>query len=347
MRPLALSLFVLVGLLLGVTPMSYADENAPVAIVIHGGAGAIQQDKMSPEMQGLYQAKLTEAVQIGHEILLKGGHSRDAVIAAINVMEDSPLFNAGHGAVFNHAGDIELDASIMEGRLLNAGAVAGLGRIKNPINLANAVLEHSPHVMLMGAGAEEFAASQGLAFVTNDYFKTERRRHQLEKIRSEEGGVALSEGAFDSKPDPYEFDEKKLGTVGAVAIDQWGDIAAGTSTGGMTNKRFGRVGDAPIIGAGTYADNEACGISATGHGEYFIRAAVAHDICARVAYKGVSLQQAADEVVLDKLVKMQAEGGIIGVDPQANTVFSFNSLGMYRAAIDKTGKLTVLMFGAD
>ncbi|MEJ6684079.1 MAG: isoaspartyl peptidase/L-asparaginase [SAR86 cluster bacterium] len=347
MRPVALSLFVLIGLLLGATPMSYADENAPVAIVIHGGAGTIQRDKMSPEMQGLYQAKLTEAVQAGHEILITGGHSRDAVIAAINVMEDSPLFNAGLGAVFNHAGDIELDASIMEGRLLNAGAVAGVGRIKNPINLANAVLEHSPHVMLIGAGAEEFAASQGLAFVSNDYFKTERRRHQLEKIQREEGGVALSEAAFDSKPDPYAFDEKKLGTVGAVAIDQWGDIAAGTSTGGMTNKRFGRVGDAPIIGAGTYADNQACGISATGHGEYFIRAAVAHDICARVAYKGISLQQAADEVVLDKLVKMQAEGGIIGIDPQANTVFSFNSLGMYRAAIDKTGKLTVLMFGTD
>ena len=327
--------------------MSYADENAPVAIVIHGGAGTIQRDKMSPEMQGLYQAQLTEAVRAGHEILIKGGHSRAAVIAAINVMEDSALFNAGHGAVFNHAGDIELDASIMEGRVLNAGAVAGVGRIKNPINLANAVLEHSPHVMLMGAGAEEFAASQGLEFVTNDYFKTERRRRQLEKIQSEEDGVALSEAVFDAKSDPYEFDEKKLGTVGAVAIDQWGDIAAGTSTGGMTNKRFGRVGDAPIIGAGTYADNEACGISATGHGEYFIRAAVAHDICARVAYKGVSLQQAADEVVLDKLVKMQAEGGIIGIDPQANTVFSFNSLGMYRAAIDKTGKLTVLMFGAN
>ena len=347
MRPLALSLFVLIGLWPGAMPMSYADENAPVAIVIHGGAGTIQRDKMSPEMQGLYQAQLTEAVRAGHEILIKGGHSRAAVIAAINVMEDSALFNAGHGAVFNHAGDIELDASIMEGRVLNAGAVAGVGRIKNPINLANAVLEHSPHVMLMGAGAEEFAASQGLEFVTNDYFKTERRRRQLEKIQSEEDGVALSEAVFDAKPDPYEFDEKKLGTVGAVAIDQWGDIAAGTSTGGMTNKRFGRVGDAPIIGAGTYADNEACGISATGHGEYFIRAAVAHDICARVAYKGISLQQAADEVVLDKLVKMQAEGGIIGIDPQANTVFSFNSLGMYRAAIDKTGKLTVLMFGAN
>ena len=177
--------------------MSYADENAPVAIAIHGGAGTIQRDKMSPEMQGLYQAKLTEAVQAGHEILIKGGHSRAAVIAAINIMEDSALFNAGHGAVFNHAGDIELDASIMEGRVLNAGAVAGVGRIKNPINLANAVLEHSPHVMLMGAGAEEFAASQGLEFVTNDYFKTERRRRQLEKIQSEEDGVALSEAVFD------------------------------------------------------------------------------------------------------------------------------------------------------
>jgi L-asparaginase / beta-aspartyl-peptidase len=352
-------------LLSGVLPLSYsnekshahekshADAKAPVAIVIHGGAGTIQRDKMSSEMRAQYQAKLTEAVQAGHAILVQGGTSRDAVIAAINLMEDSPLFNAGHGAVFNHEGNIELDASIMEGRHLKAGAVAGLSRIKNPINLANAVLENSPHVMLVGAGAEQFAESQNFEFVANDYFKTERRQRQLEKVLQQSADVVLSKDGADERSivqdgiDEFSFDEKKLGTVGAVAIDQWGDIVAGTSTGGMTNKRFGRVGDAPIIGAGTYADNSACGISATGHGEFFIRAAVAHDICARVAYKGISLQQAADEVVMEKLVSMQGEGGIIGIDPKANIVFSFNTTGMYRAAIDKTGALTLLIFKND
>ena len=332
---------------------SHADAKAPVAIVIHGGAGTIQRDKMSSEMRAQYQAKLTEAVQAGHAILVQGGTSRDAVIAAINLMEDSPLFNAGHGAVFNHEGNIELDASIMEGRHLKAGAVAGLSRIKNPIKLANAVLENSPHVMLVGAGAEQFAESQNFEFVANDYFKTERRQRQLEKVLQQPADVVLSKVSADERSivqdgiDEFSFDEKKLGTVGAVAIDQWGDIVAGTSTGGMTNKRFGRVGDAPIIGAGTYADNSACGISATGHGEFFIRAAVAHDICARVAYKGISLQQAADEVVMEKLVSMQGEGGIIGIDPKANIVFSFNTTGMYRAAIDKTGALTLLIFKND
>ena len=241
----------------------------------------------------------------------------------------------------------------MEGRHLKAGAVAGLSRIKNPINLANAVLENSPHVMLVGAGAEQFAESQNFEFVANDYFKTERRQRQLEKVLQQSADVVLSKDGADELSivqdgiDEFSFDEKKLGTVGAVAIDQWGDIVAGTSTGGMTNKRFGRVGDAPIIGAGTYADNSACGISATGHGEFFIRAAVAHDICARVAYKGISLQQAADEVVMEKLVSMQGEGGIIGIDPKANIVFSFNTTGMYRAAIDKTGALTLLIFKND
>ena len=333
--------------LVGVANMTLAAEKNPVAMVIHGGAGTIQRELMTPEVEAEYREILARAIRAGHSILLGGGSSRDAVIASINIMEDSPLFNAGHGAVLNHDGNVELDASIMEGRTFNAGAVAALTRIKNPINLANAVLEHSPHVMLAGAGAEVFAEQQGFAFVTNDYLKTERRQRQLERVLAEEGGVALSEDPSDRVVEKYRADEKKFGTVGAVAIDQRGDIAAGTSTGGMTNKRFGRIGDAPIIGAGTYADNNSCGISATGHGEYFIRAAVASDICARLAYKRLSLQQAADEVVMDKLVEMGGSGGVVGVDKEANVAFSFNSSGMYRASIDKHGTLVVQIFKND
>lgn len=312
--------------------MAKAQDNHPVAIAIHGGAGTITRQNLSEEMETAYRHKLEEAVSKGHKILANGGESREAVLAAIMVMEDSELFNAGKGAVFTHDGHVELDASIMEGKHLNAGAVTGVRHIRHPIRLANEVLEHSVHVMFTGEGAERFAKARGFEFVDNSYFYTERRRRQLQEVLDGEGETALSEDLSG---------DDRLGTVGAVAIDVRGTIVAGTSTGGMTNKRFGRIGDSPIIGAGTYADNDACGISATGHGEYFIRAAVAHDICARVAYKGVSLQTAADEVILEKLVKMEADGGIIGIDSNANVVFSFNSEGMYRAAIDKDGKLTV------
>ena len=325
---------------------SAADKH-PVAIAIHGGAGTIRRELMSPEIEAEYRAILSKAILSGHKVLTAGGSSRDAIIATITLMEDSPLFNAGHGAVFNHEGNIELDASIMEGRTLNAGAVAAITQIKSPIKLANAVLDHSPHVMLVGAGAEIFAQQQGFKLVANDSFKTERRRLQFERSINQEQSTAELPETSNPLLLKYQFDEKKLGTVGAVAIDQNGDIAAGTSTGGMTNKRFGRVGDAPIIGAGTYADNESCGISATGHGEYFIRAAVAHDICARMAYKGISLQQAQDEVVQGKLVKMEASGGVIGVDKDANVAFSFNSLGMYRASINQHGDLLVQIFKRD
>lgn len=319
---------------------SHADDN-PVAIAIHGGAGTILEERMTDDVERAYRAALTEAARAGYAVLQEGGNSRAAVIAAIRIMEDSPLFNAGHGAVFTSEGKVELDASIMEGRTLNAGAVTGVTRVKNPIVLANEILEHSVHVMLMGEGAEAFAAERGMELVDNEYFRTERRRRQLERVKAEHAGrTGLSE---DDDPIMVAND-KKLGTVGAVAIDRDGDIAAGTSTGGMTNKRFGRIGDSPIIGAGTYADNDACGISATGHGEYFIRAAVAHDICARVAYKGISLQQAADEVIMGKLVEMGADGGIIGIDTDGNIVFSFNSAGMYRAAIDTSGNLEVAIF---
>ena len=315
-------------------------HGAPIAIVIHGGAGTILKEKMTSEVDRAYRDALQASVTRGYEVLQAGGSAREAVKAAIVIMEDSPLFNAGKGAVLTHEGRVELDASIMDGRDLEAGAVAASTRTKNPILLADAVLEHSPHVMLVGEGAEIFAQQQKLELTDNEYFHTERRRNALKRAIEKERGAVLSEDADDV----LEVMDDKKGTVGAVALDASGNIVAGTSTGGMNNKRYGRVGDSPIIGAGTYADNAACGISATGHGEYFIRAAVAHDICARAMYKSISLQQAADEVVQDKLVEMGASGGIIGLDPKGNVVYSFNSSGMYRASITSTQALDVKIY---
>lgn len=319
-----------------------AQSDSPIAIAIHGGAGTILRENLTPEVEQACRDKLAEAVRAGHAILEAGGSSRQAVIAAIRVMEDSELFNAGKGAVFTHDGRVELDASIMEGNQLNAGAIASVTRVKNPILLADKVLSESPHVMLVGEGAEVFAKNRDIELVDNSYFHTERRRKALQRAIDHEAQT-LSEDADDT---PVIVDDKK-GTVGAVALDRDGNLAAGTSTGGMTNKRFGRVGDSPIIGAGTYADNRAGAISATGHGEYFIRAAVAHDICARVLYKEVSLQAAADEVIKSRLVHMGADGGIIGLSPAGEVVFSFNSKGMYRAAINTDGKLTTGIFQDD
>jgi beta-aspartyl-peptidase (threonine type) len=318
--------------------MQSADDPLnPIAIVIHGGAGTIDRARMSAEVEGTYRAKLAEAVEAGFTKLKSGASSREAVIAAIEIMEDSPLFNAGHGAVLNHEGDVELDASIMTGDDLSAGAIAGVRRIRNPIRLADRVLTHSPHVMLIGAGAEEFASDQEFELVDNSYFRTERRARQLKRAR-EKAEQTLSESAGDD----FET-SKQLGTVGAVALDRKGVIAAGTSTGGMTNKQFGRVGDSPVIGAGTYADS-ACGVSATGHGEFFIRAVVAHDICARMRYQGVSLAEAADAVVNDRLVAMGADGGLIALDAAGNITTPFNSTGMYRASIGADGVMTVDIF---
>jgi len=316
-----------------------ADTN-PIAIAIHGGAGTIEREKMSADVESDYRQKLEQSVRAGHKVLNSGGSSLDAVMAAVEVMENSDLFNAGKGSVLNHDGEVEMDASIMEGKMQEAGAIAGVRQVKNPIRLAGEVLNNSPHVMLIGEGAEEFATQRGFELIDNSYFQTKRRRAQLARIQAGSKASALSEDSSDL----FYADDKKLGTVGAVAIDSLGNIAAATSTGGMTNKRFGRVGDSPIIGAGTYADNSACGVSATGHGEYFIRCVVAHDICARIVYKGIGLQQAADEVVMEKLKEMQADGGIVAVDPEANIVFSFNSKGMYRAAIHKNGDLEVRIF---
>jgi beta-aspartyl-peptidase (threonine type) len=287
----------------------------PIAIAIHGGAGTIERSKMSAEQEAAYHAKLAEALKVGHAVLKAGGSAVEAVEQSIRIMEDSPLFNAGKGAVFTHDERNELDASIMNGADLNAGAVAGVSRIRNPISAAKAVMLQSPHVMLSGKGAEAFAASQQLTMVEPAYFHTERRWQQLQRLKSPQKAQP-AQASRNTWPDDHKF-----GTVGAVALDKDGNLAAGTSTGGMTNKRWGRIGDSPVIGAGTYADNQSCAISATGHGEYFIRAAVAHDICARSLYQEIPLQQAADAVIQEKLVAMQGDGGIVGLSPKGDIVF--------------------------
>lgn len=307
-----------------------AEERPMFSIAIHGGAGTLSRAEMTPQREAAYRAGLAAALDAGYAVLEQGGTSLDAVVTAVRILEDDPHFNAGRGAVLTYEGDVELDASIMDGATGGAGAVAGLRHIRNPIDLARAVMEKSPHVMLIGAGAEEYALTLGMPLVPNDWFKTDVRREQLRKVLMGDRGPTNELSA--------------LGTVGAVARDRAGNLAAATSTGGMTAKRYGRVGDSPIIGAGTWADNASCAISATGHGEYFIRAAVAHDICARVAYRGIPLSQAADEVVMQRLVKMGGEGGIIGVDAQGRIVMTFNSEGMFRGARSADGHREVEIF---
>lgn len=293
------------------------------AIVIHGGAGTLARGEMDPARETAYRRGLRAAIDAGHELLARGGSSLDAVTTAVRILEDDPLFNAGRGAVLAHDGSAELDASIMDGRHLRAGAVAGLRHVRNPIDLARAIMERSPHVMLVGPGAEAFAAAQGFTPVPNDYFVTPERRAQLERVLT--GRLSAGE------------DLMGLGTVGAVALDTAGNLAAATSTGGMTNKRNGRVGDSAIIGAGTYAENGSCAISTTGHGEYFIRAAVAYDICARVKYRRSSLAAAAREVVRKRLQGLGGTGGVIGLDARGHVVMEFSSEGMFRAARTSRG----------
>jgi L-asparaginase / beta-aspartyl-peptidase len=323
------------------TSASTAGE-ARVAIVIHGGAGTITRDAMTPEREREYTDRLTEALQAGHHILAGGGSSLDAVVAAINVMEDSPLFNAGRGAVFTAEGTNELDASIMEGATLNAGAVAGVKRVKNPINLARLVMEESPHVLMAREGAEHFGEQHRVEMVDPSYFHTDHRWEALQRALQRDE-ISLSEDEVEVMQAEHP-DDFKLGTVGAVALDAQGNLAAGTSTGGMTAKRFGRIGDSPIIGAGTYAENESCAVSATGHGEYFIRAAVAYDICARMKYLGETLRVAADQVIMEKLVEMGATGGVVALDRQGNIAMPFNTAGMYRGYVDVDGNLVVEIY---
>ena len=320
----------------------YADTGQ-FAIAIHGGAGTIDEEKLQGELRLQYEAKLLEALDSGYALLEKGGSSQEAVIAAIKILEDSPLFNAGKGAVYTFDGTHELDASLMDGATLQVGAVAGVKTVKSPIALAKAVMDHSPHVLLFGEGAEAFAAEQGLARVSNDYFDTEERYQSLlkarEKLLQQEDGTADFRAGHDALPESY-----RMGTVGAVALDKRGNLAAGTSTGGMTAKRYGRVGDSPIIGAGTYADNASCAVSATGHGEYFIRYNVAADICARVKYQGVSLAKASDTVVNQVLKDAGGSGGIIAVDAVGNIAMPFNTVGMYRASRSSNGDRSVGIF---
>ncbi|HPF10044.1 MAG TPA: isoaspartyl peptidase/L-asparaginase [Flavobacteriaceae bacterium] len=311
------------------------EEKSPkFALVIHGGAGTILKENMSDSLENAYRAKLEEAIRTGYAILEKGGPSLEAVMRTINVLEDSPLFNAGKGAVFTHEETNELDASIMDGATLNAGAVAGVTHIKNPINLAYEVMENSPHVLLAGKGAEEFAQTRGFDLVDPSYFYTENRFQSLQRIKEKEANKTAALW------DPY-IKNSKFGTVGCVALDKAGNIAAGTSTGGMTNKRWNRIGDSPIIGAGTYANNNTCGVSSTGWGEYFIRALVAHDISALMEYKGLTLQEAAAEVIQKKVPTLGGDGGVVALDREGNIAMEFNTAGMYRAYIDINGELYV------
>jgi beta-aspartyl-peptidase (threonine type) len=316
-------------------------------MVIHGGAGTITRATMTAEMEAQYRAVLEQALRTGHGILAGGGSSLDAVEATIRVMEDAPIFNAGRGAVFTGDGRNELDAAIMDGRTLQAGAVAGVTQVKNPITLARAVMEKSPHVMMIRDGAEAFAREQGLEMVPESYFFTEHRWNALRRALEEAGRPVpprpVGVPPQGSTQHPNDDSDRKFGTVGAVALDRHGNLAAATSTGGMTNKRFGRVGDVPIIGAGTYA-SPGCAVSATGHGEFFIRNIVAYDICARMLYTGVSLQTAAHQVVMERLVQQRGDGGIIAMDAAGNYTMTFNSQGMYRGYIDAQGRTTVAIY---
>jgi beta-aspartyl-peptidase (threonine type) len=302
-------------------------------IAIHGGAGTLPRAQMSAEREQQYRAGLAAALAAGFQVLDGGGSSLDAVTRAVVALEDDALFNAGRGAVFTLDGRNELDASIMDGATRAAGAVCGLTRIRNPVELARAVMEHSEYVFLSGAGAEQFAASRGFEFVGGDYFYTSARWSQLERIRGGEGGVS-----------PLTISH--VGTVGAVALDARGRLAAATSTGGMTGKRFGRIGDSPLIGAGTYADVRSCAVSATGHGEMFIRAAVAHDICARVRYGGRTLARAVEEVVMEELPAIGGEGGVIAIDRSGRVQMEFNSEGMFRASRVSGGSAEIGIYRA-
>lgn len=305
---------------------SAISEKKKIAIVVHGGAGTIKKENMNEATEAAYREKLEEALKTGYKVLEDGGSSCEAIQQVIVLLENSPLFNAGVGAVFTAKGENELDASIMRGSDLNAGAIAGVKTIKNPIRTAYEVMINSPHVMLAGEGAEEFAAEQGLEIVAPDYFKTERRAKQLENIINKV--------------------EKEFGTVGAVAVDRDGNICAGTSTGGMTNKKWGRIGDSPVIGAGTYANNKTCGFSGTGRGEYYIRAAAAHDVSALMEYKGMTVEEAT-RTVMDKLTAMNATGGMIAMDANGNVAMPFNTSGMYRGYLREGEQAVVKIYQED
>ena len=348
MKKLAFTLLSFL-VLIGCTPNGKESKNEQsqkvndFAIIIHGGAGTILKKNMTDEKEAAYKAKLEEAIKVGHTILKNGGTSQEAVIKTIQVMEESPLFNAGKGAVFTNAGTNELDASFMDGKTLNAGAVAGVKDVKSPIELAVKVMTDSEHVMLSGEGASTFAKEKGLEIVDPSYFYTERRFQSLQRIKDREK-TQLDQD--DKTAAFYDSDIKnaKFGTVGCVALDKNGNIAAGTSTGGMTNKRWGRIGDAPIIGSGTYANNNTCGVSSTGWGEYFIRSQVAYDISAQMEYQQKSLKEATTDVIQNKLIKLGGTGGVVALDKNGNMSFEFNTAGMYRASMNDKGDLVIKIY---
>lgn len=316
----------------------------PFGFVIHGGAGTIERSRMTPERESAYREKLSEALLAGFDVLKRGGEGLDAVIAAITLMEDSPLFNAGKGAVFTSAGTNELDSSIMDGKTLKAGAVAGVKRVKNPIRLARLVMDESPHVMMVGDGAEAFAVQKGLELVDPKYFHTDERWQQLQRRLEEEKRKGESPARSSLEGDALLLEDKKYGTVGAVCLDRAGNLSAGTSTGGMTNKKFGRVGDSPIIGAGTYANNETCAVSCTGDGEFFIRRVVAHEISAAMQYGGKTLAEAS-ALVLEKVGRLGGGGGLVAIDKRGNIALPFNTSGMYRGYVGPEGKPQVFIYG--
>lgn len=307
----------------------------PFSIAIHGGAGTILRDKMTSEMRAEYQQVLTESVKAGHKILASGGDALNAAVEAVKVMEDSPLFNAGKGSVLTNSEMVEMDASIMHGATSEAGAIAGVRHIKNPVELARDVMKKSNHVFLIGEGAEAFAFEHGYEFTEQDYFFTERRYEQLQSMK-EKGLFALSESKYP--------DDKKYGTVGAVALDSNCNLAAATSTGGVTNKKYGRVGDSALIGCGTFAENGNVAVSTTGMGEYFIRKTVASDVAARMKYLKEDVHTASETVIQGELKAMGGEGGLIALDANGDIHFGMNSSGMYRASIDPSGKLEVKIF---
>ena len=307
-------------------------------LVIHGGAGTIERSKMTPKREHEYRAGIEHALAAGYDILKRGGSSLDATEAAVRALEDDPHFNAGRGAVFTNVGTNELDAAVMDGKTLKAGAVACLKHIKNPVSLARLVMEKSGHVMMDGEGAETFAKENGIEFVDLKYFYTEERWQALQKVKAaEENRSGAAKKAFIIS------DQDRHGTVGAVALDGEGNLAVATSTGGTTNKRAGRVGDSPVIGAGTYANNATCAVSATGDGEYFIRATVGHDVSALMEYRGMPLKEAA-QTVLDKVARLGGNGGLIAIDREGNMALPFNTSGMYRGYVDRNGKFVVEIY---
>jgi L-asparaginase / beta-aspartyl-peptidase len=323
-------------------PWSAARADArPIAIVIHGGAGVIEPAKMTPAKEASFRQGLAAALDAGYAVLERGGSSLDAVTAAVRIMEDDPQFNAGKGAVLNHEGDAELDAAIMDGRGPRAGAVASVLHVKNPIELARLVMEKSVHVMLVGRGAEDFALEHGVVLVPRSYFRTEAREQQLEDELRLDRERARTRAATRATGTAESY---SMGTVGAVALDRDGNLAAGTSTGGLTNKLLGRVGDSPIIGAGTYANNESCAVSGTGEGEYYIRQVLVYDICALMQYRHMTLARAVHEEIHVKLQRAGGEGGVIALDPAGNIAMDFNSVGMFRGARDSHGRREIAMY---